>query len=218
LNFSGCANPGLDSLTAFVAKLGPTLACSWLVTPETTGGTYSKGTAVVSTASGAVYAVGEFDQNATIGGCPQLVSSGTYDRGYVAKLTSAGACTWAKQFGVGGNDTRGLTVATDAEGNVVFGGGTGGEIDFGDGETNVPNRWSAFVAKLDPSGAHVWSHLIGDLSNANENVTGVAVDRSNASPGSVVVVGDFPLDVDTGLATPLTGAGNGDVFVGKFAP
>jgi len=102
-------------------------------------------------------------------------------------------------------------VAVDASGNVVVTGDTssGGWVSGGFDTSYIGNA-NAFVAKLSPSGAHIWSTYLA--ASSNEWGEGVAVDAS----GNAVVTGytDSSGWVSGGFDTSYNG-GSYDAFVAK---
>jgi outer membrane protein assembly factor BamB len=81
----------------------------------------------------------------------------------VAKLDPSGKHVWSKCFGVGGGGSplvQDASIAVDAQGNLFLGGGFSGGLDFGGGPLmamgNIMGK-DAFLAKLDPTGAHLFS-------------------------------------------------------------
>ncbi|WP_437499514.1 hypothetical protein [Sorangium sp. So ce1099] len=117
---------------------------------------------------------------------------------------------WSKSFG-GTNYDAGLDVAADAGGNVLVVGTFGSTINFGDGPLTSPGRVDAFVAKLDPGGATLWSRAFG--GSDWDGAFSVASD----SLGNIVVVGQFSRTAAFG-ATSLASAGVYDAFVAKLDP
>jgi hypothetical protein len=66
----------------------------------------------------------------------------------VTKYNSFGAKQWTRQLGASGADTRGQSIATDANGNIFVGGYTNGGLD---GNT-LTGSWDFFVTKYDSAG------------------------------------------------------------------
>lgn len=94
---------------------------------------------------------------ATFPGVASLTSAGGID-GFVAKLTPAGAFTWAKRIGSTGTDYS-WAVDTDAAGNVYVGGSVAGTAT---GMATFTTA-GAFVVKLNSSGTTLWSQLATDI-------------------------------------------------------
>jgi hypothetical protein len=138
-----------------------------------------------------------------------LTSAGLGDV-FVAKLDANGGPLWSKRFG-DASDQAGQSVAVDSSGGVLLTGYLAGAADFGGGPLASAGAADVFVAKLDASGAHVWSKRFGDTGS--QFGTGVATDAGR----NVLVTGYFASSVDFG-AGPLTSAGGQDIFIAKFSP
>lgn len=129
------------------------------------------------------------------------------DDAWAAKLTGAGAITWGKLYG----DTKssGEGIGADATGNVFLAGDHEGKIDFGGGALDNTFGPNVYVAKLDPSGKHIWSHTYGD--SQSQHAKGLSVDGK----GHAVVVGSFSGAIDFGKGKLASGGGV-DGFVAKL--
>lgn len=109
------------------------------------------------------------------------------DRCFVAKYAASGAHLWSHRYG-GAGAMRCHAVAVDTAGSVYFTANLLGSADLGGGPLTTIglNVRDVVVAKLDPSGAHVWSRLYGS-SSSDQNAFSIAVDAL-ARP---VLVGSF---------------------------
>jgi hypothetical protein len=123
---------------------------------------------------------------------------------------NAPACTidapaWAARFGdVGSEELGGIAAADDG---VVVTGSFDGTIDFGDGPlTALDGNDDIFVAKLDASGAALWSKRFGGTSSDRSLAVTVAPD------GRIAVGGSFSGTVDFG-AGPVMSNFIDDAFV-----
>ena len=156
----------------------------------------TRGFSVATDASGNVYVAGE-----TNGSLPSNTLAGTTDS-FVAKYNSAGTWVFTKQLGVASANTSGLSVATDASGNVFVAGYTQGALD---GQTKTDTR-DFFVTKYDSTGAKQFTRLLG-VAAAHTFGLSVATDAS----GNVFVAGytDGALDSQTKTGTR-------DFFVTKY--
>ena len=109
-------------------------------------------------------------------------------------------------------------IAHDALGNIYVTGyfrGTTVDFDPGPGTANLFNSGSLdiFIAKYDAAGNYLWAQKIGGFEN--DNGSDVAVDVN----GNIYIAGSFNnfVDFDPGPGTALlNGAGNGDIFFGKY--
>ncbi|APR88264.1 Hypothetical protein A7982_13613 [Minicystis rosea] len=134
----------------------------------------------------------------------------TPDPGFETTATSEEALTslWSKQFG-DAMEQAGTAVTADPSGNVIAAGQFRGTTSFGGGNLTSAGGYDAYVAKLDGSGAHVWSKRFGNSSD--QYVKGVATDTS----GNVLVTGNFNGTIDLGTGT-LVSAGGTDIWLAKL--
>lgn len=141
-----------------------------------------------------------------LAGCVDLL--GDYKPSGCERADCAG--TWARRFG-DPDDQHASGVAVTAEGEIVVVGDVFGAIDFGGGARKSAGDADVFVAKLGPTGEHLWSARFGgpgpDYGNA------VALDGS----GDILVAGTFTGTAVFGEST-LTSLGDTDVFVAKLSP
>jgi hypothetical protein len=212
-NFLGSIDFGggaLQSTNAdvFVAKLTSSGAHLW---SQRFGGPYDDaGRAIACDPAGNVLVAGGFNGSMSIGG-NMLTSAGVEDA-FLAKLDgSSGAPVWSKRFGNAGSVTRSYGVTVDATGNVLVAGTFSGSVDFGGGVLTSAGGTDIFVAKLSPTGTHIWSRRFGDASD--QAAKSIAVDGA----GNAFVTGYFAGSVDFG-GGPLTSAGGKDIFVAKLDP
>lgn len=144
--------------------------------------------------------------NANFGG-EDLVSLGERDI-CLAKFNSDGTHLWSQRFGDSDDEgVRGL--GTDQEGNIILAGWFGGALDLGGGALISSGGDDMFLAKLDPTGGHLWSHCFGDT--ADQSIYDVSV----AQDGSIAVVGKTTGVVDFGSGL-LTGGGSFDIALARF--
>ena len=158
--------------------------------------------------NGRVLVTGGFSLTMELAGVVHESAGG--DDGFVAALDPEGGALWSKSFGSEGEELfRDLAVAND--GSVWITGAIGGPVDFGGGALDPPSLVSAFVAKLAPDGAHVFSRSFG--SKVVCLATGVAVNEAGAG----FLVGHFDGTADFGGGA-LTSAGLDDAFVTALDP
>jgi hypothetical protein len=153
-----------------------------------------------------VIVAGSFAGVIELGG-PTLASTLGRDV-FVAKLGPGGEHLWSKRFG-DSFDQECRAVATDRADNIAITGTLYGTIDFG-GDPLADMGHDLFVAKLGPSGEHLWSKRFGDTHL--QDGFGVAFD----SQGNVFVTGRYAGSVDFGGGplTPATMASR--MFVAKL--
>ncbi len=169
--------------------------------------------------SGNIYTTGSFVGTADFDpgdGTYNLTSVSSYDI-FVQKMDASGNFLWAKSFG-GTNADYGISVNTDATGNVYTSGVFMETADFDPGEGTVnftsAGYFDIFVHKMDASGNLLWVKTFGgtifDVSSS------VNIDAS----GNVYTTGYFQetVDFDPGEGTDnLTSAGFNDIFVQKIS-
>lgn len=190
---------------------------SWAI--KSGGGGSNSGTSIFVDATNNVYTTGYFSNGNLPFGLPP--ASGGYDA-YVTKHTAGGVLSWARAF-KGTSNEYGLSVCSDATGNVYVSGRFSGMVDFDPGAgtytlntTSVTND-DAFIVKLDALGSLVWAKAIGGLASA-EVAYGIAVN----STGDVYTVGGFQsgsCDFDPGPGTftmSPTNVGQDDIFISKL--
>jgi hypothetical protein len=133
----------------------------------------------------------------------------------IAESCTPGATVWAKKFG---NPTpsegagEGVAIASDSAGNVLVFGNAGPDISFGGATLSAVGSLDVVLAKLNPSGAHLWSKRFGYSAHAS--------DMAVAPDGSVWITGYFSAAgiVDFG-GGPLVGLGSEDnLYIAKFDP
>ncbi len=121
--------------------------------------------------------------------------------------------TWSLRFGQSG-EQNGYGIAADSSSNVLVVGDIAGSANFGGGALTSAGSLDAFVVKLTPGGAHVWSKIFGDA--ASQSAYAVAADGA----GNALVTGRFSGTIAFGAAAAdsHTSAGLSDAFVVKLDP
>ncbi len=140
-------------------------------------------------------------------GGPTLTTLGGGDT-FVAKLDPGGNHLWSKRFGDSTNQL-GSGIATDAAGDVVVSGYFLGTMSFGGSNLTTQGLADSYLAKLDPSGNHLWSMRGG--GPGNQSAVGVAVDLL----GNVSIIGSLTGSGSFGGPT-LTSAGGADILIVKY--
>jgi len=158
-------------------------------------------------------------------GTPRIDRQGNPSAGFIAQFDATGTPQWSLALGDGLSGDP--YVAVEASGHVLVAGAFGGELNLG-GDTfksTKPNpsapkpvvkldggrlRRDIFVAKLDASGNHVWSHSYGDEEDQIAN--GIDVDET----GRVYLLGTVAGTVNLGDG-PRTGS-NGGTLVAALHP
>jgi len=149
----------------------------------------------------------------TWGTFPGQNNSGETDA-YVRKVSPAGSVVWTRQFGSSDSE-QGKAVAVDGAGNIIVVGITDGALP-GQGSLG---RMDAFIRKLSPAGAELWTRQFG--SKNWDEASSVAVDAA----GDIIVAGYSEVPDEATVAEELAGGivlslapiGVGDAFVRKFS-
>jgi hypothetical protein len=209
MNFGGGALTGSFGSNFFAAKL------------DTGGGhlwsklfAAGKGRAVATDAvTGSFGVVGDVFGGSIDYGC-SAVSTPMGGMAVLKFHSASNTCAWSKVYA----GSTGSGVTFDDAGNMVVVGTFSGTVDFGCGAMTsaMSVNGSAFVAKLDPTGACLWSMGFGDPNNGMNSeiqLVGVALD----SAGNVFTGGYFSGALDFGTG-PTAATGQYDVFVAALTP
>jgi len=146
------------------------------------------------------------------GGFDATLGDSTGD-GFVAKLAPSGALLWSTYLG-GVSEDVATAVSTNAAGEVVVTGYTqSSNFPLLGGLDTTLGVLDAFVTKLSPSGALVWSRFLGGAGG--DLGYGVALDPSgNALVAGYTRSSDFPT---TGGFDTTLGSADGDAFLTKVS-
>ncbi|MBL7910609.1 MAG: T9SS type A sorting domain-containing protein [Bacteroidia bacterium] len=211
LNVSGTYN-------AYIGKYSSTGA--YIFAKQITGG-YSEGDDINVDASGNIYLTGsyattnDFDPSAATANLS--TSSLTQLDIFLAKYTSAGLYTFAKQIGGIGVDI-GYQVRPDALGNIYLGGVFSSTCDF-DPTATVNSLTSAgqgdlFVAKYDVSGNLTWK--TGTGGTTNDYCFGLGLDGSN----NVYITGKVQgtnIDFDPSASSALLTSASSCMYIASYS-
>jgi len=204
VDFGGGSLASAGSYDLFVVKLGSDAQHFW---SKRFGDAGLQASGVVATGPAEEIVIGgNFDGTLNFGG-GDLVEVNNVDA-YAAKLDASGTHSWSLQFGNGYTQSV-EDVVLDAAGNVYITGTFNGTLNLGGASLSSAGSSDVFVAKLSPSGAHLWSKRFG--SSATESAHALGIDGS----GNVIVSGTASGDVDFGGGV-LPAAGNLDVFLLKL--
>lgn len=200
---------------AFLVKLRPAASgeASLLLSTYLGGGGTEVGRAVDLDGAGNIYVTGPtgaFDFPAV--NAFQPAHGGGPEDGFIAKFNpQASAPLYSTYIGGAGEDVS-HGIAVDAAGNAnVAGYTTSTNLPLRNALQSVPGGGEdAFVAKLDPTGALVYSTYLGGSSD--DRGFDIAVDRA----GAAYAIG-YTQSANFPTARPFQGfAGGGDIFVAKI--
>lgn len=209
VNFGGPPLTASGTYDVFLAKLDPSGGHIWSKGFGVSG--LSQGISVAVSATGEIVIGGYVDGTIDFGGGPL---TGTEGDAFVAKFDANGTHLWSARFGNSKGQGTG-SVAFDSGHNVLVAGWSyGGSIDLGGGLFTARDM-DGWVAKFDPSGAHLWSRQIGDAISVPQDssyqfITNVAVDPSD----DVVITGVFRGTTDFG-AGPISAISQ-DMFLARY--
>ena len=166
--------------------------------------TDQNGLGVAVDSGGNVLVTGDFTGAMALGGCP--LSKGGANSLFVVKLDPSGTCFWSKNAGDAGTQ-HGQAVAVDTAGNVVVVGSLSGAMNLAGCPLQKAGSPGLVIAKLDASGACLWSKEAGGAVSGHA----LAVDAA----GNILVTGIYDSAMDWG-GCPLSKAGGTGFFVSKL--
>ncbi len=202
----GAADFGGGLMTAtdidlFGLKLDPNGNHLWSKRFDQALGSQPDVTQVAIDSAGNVAFTGYFFASIDLGG-GTLTSAGNADV-FVVKFGPGGQHLWSKRFGTTLSQ-HGTGLGFDGMGNVFVAGDVAGSIDFGGGPLVSAGGNDGFLAKLDPTGGHLWSKRYGDPQS--QGFYDIAVNNGGEVALSYLLRGT----VDFG-GGPLTSAGSVDI-------
>ncbi|WP_437611756.1 nucleotide-binding protein [Sorangium sp. So ce834] len=159
--------------------------------------------------AGGVLVAGGFHGEVDVGGAV-LTSAGLRDAFVLRLAPGDGRTLLALRAGDEGDDYA-HGIAADADGNLLVAGHFSGSIDLGGAPLVSAGLSDVFLAKLGPSGDHLWSARFGG-AEADE-AHDVAV---HGATGDVVLTGTFASTIDFGGGR-LTSAGGRDLYVARLS-
>jgi len=168
--------------------------------------------------AGNVYVTGYFSGTADFdpSAATATVTSAGNDDIFLAKYNSSGAYVWSFRLGAATLD-RGMSVCTDALGNVYITGLFQGTVDMDPGAP-IANLISGgnndiFVAKYSPAGVYIWSFRIGSTLPDQGNSIHVDANGGILLTGFISGAADFDPSATVNTQTPV---GLQDAFVAKY--
>ncbi|MCW7505581.1 SBBP repeat-containing protein [Leptospira paudalimensis] len=154
------------------------------------------GRGITSDSNGNIYATGFTDSS--LDGQP---ITGTRDM-LIVKYNDAGVKQWTRLLGVAGQQTLGISITSDSNGNVYSTGNAYGNLD---GQTIVGSP-DLFVVKYNANGIKQWTKLLG-VAGAATYAKGITSD----SNGNIYITGFTYGNLDGQVKT-----GGADTFVVKY--
>jgi len=185
---------------------------NWLWAKSAGGANGDAGYGISTDASGNILVTGYFEGYSITFGTTTITGAG-YSDVFVVKHDASGNVQWAKSAG-GTGDDMGLSISTDASGNVlVTGYFASPSITFGTTTlTNANTNGTAdiFVVKYDASGNVLWAKSAGGTGDD------MGLSISTDASGNVLATGRFAGSSITFGTTTLSNAGSTDIFVVKY--
>ena len=184
---------GVNQSDAFVAKFDAEGGHVWAVRFGV-----ANTIATASMPNGDVVALFDTGPGASVGG-DVLPNAGGVDVALARLDGDTGGHIWSESWGNAGTDAA-IALAVDATGNIAIAGSyRDGTLDLGGATLPRATDPTAFVAKFDADGDHVWSH---GLAGTSGTVSTRAV--AFAPSGTLVVAGRFTGIADLGKAAYYT--------------
>jgi len=154
-----------------------------------------------------------FFQDSLLLGNQTLVSQGERDI-FVAKFSPEGQLLWAQQAGAEGN-SRGISIATDADNAVVVSGFFDLAIQFSDSLVFTANTSDndVFVAKYDADGSLLWAKKAGGVFD--DRTSDLVIDAENNSYLTGNFAGRLTLDSTFEI---LSNGNNDNFYLLSYAP
>ena len=200
------------SPTIFLAKLSNTGAWSWAARNTGTGITSTASMSLAATSDGGAIVSGTFANNSITFGSTTLPLTGVRSA-FVAKISSAGAWSWAAGSTGTGQLTGGLVnvLATSDGGAVITSNFSNAAITFGSTTLSLTGTVNLFVAKVSNTGAWSWA-----VANTGTGDVNSALVRGTTD-GNFIIGGQFAVNSITIGSTTLPLTGGGSIFVAKIS-
>jgi hypothetical protein len=171
------------------------------------------GNSVATDVSGNILVTGYFSSPSITFGTITLINANPPNSDiFLVKYDAGGNVLWAKSAG-GSNWDHGISVSTDASGNVLVTGYFASSlISFGTTTLTTASTgiFDIFLVKYDAGGNVLWAKSGG--GSASDEGNSVATDAN----GNVLVTGYFASSTINFGTTTLTNAGNNDFFLVKY--
>jgi hypothetical protein len=174
----------------FLTKYNADSSYGWTKTfRSTSGGVQSNG--VTTDANGNIYMTGFFSGTVLfdgIGGSNSQTSS--HSSTFVAKYNANGSYGWAKIFDTTEGSANGVSVTTDANGNIYVTSNFDNTVVFdgvGGSDSQTSNGNTVSLTKYNANGSYGWTKIFGNIGYSNINSTSVAADIH----GGIYVTGKF---------------------------
>jgi hypothetical protein len=160
--------------------------------------------------AGELALAGSFTEGFSFGpACPTLNHAGSED-GFVAKLSTMGACVWSQRFG-DLTSQQATAVSMNSAGEVFLGGNYQGSVTFGGNTHSSLGGFDFFVVKFDAQGVAQWSRGFGGTQD--QTLTNLVLEPV----GNLVLAGNFLGSLKLGEDPLLGGPRTRNMFVAKLS-
>lgn len=141
--------------------------------------------------------------------------------GSVTMRAQGVALDWVKQMNSSNaNNTMGMAITHDDDGNVYTTGSFSGTVDFdpgpGTASMTAEGLTDIFVTKMDGAGNLIWAKRMGSPTNETEQGVTIAVDGQGNVYTAGVYGGNADMDPGTGTSFLIFSGGWSDAFVSKL--
>jgi len=205
IDFGGGPLANAGGYDVVVARFSPSGTHLWSTSFGGTGHDY--GTGIAHQSGGDVVISGHFEASINLG--PGYTSLGSSDV-FLARFDDGGGLIWSQAFGSIETD-YGAEIAIDADDNVIFTTWGYGALDLGGGMLPLLGNLDMFLAKLDASGAHIWSKTVG--GNSADHPKDVGIDAA----GDITLTAYCVNQPDFG-GGPILSNGGYDTYLARFDP
>jgi hypothetical protein len=202
-NFGGTDLTATGSSDGFIAKYNSSGVWQWDLAVGGNGQQVAY--SIATDGAGNVYATGYFGTEVTFPGVSPVASTGGLDL-FIAKFNSAGVVQWTQKKG-GTGDDLGITIASDASGNLALGGAFHDTVNLGGSALVSAGGYDGFLARYTTAGAHQWSLRFGSAAET-ELAAGVRLN----SVSKVFMCATSEADV-----TGAPGYGEPDILIAKYS-
>lgn len=182
----------------------------WAKSADGHNSSYDEGSSCATDTAGNVFVTGYFSSPTMTFGSYTLTNAGSSYNVFLAKYDANGNVLWAKSAGGSGAD-QGISVCTDAAGNVFLTGGfQSPTITFGTYTLTNTSIGNMFLVKYNSNGNVLWAKCTGGSGN------GCGFFVSTDATGNVFVVGDFGSPSVTFDSYSINSVGSYDAFIAKY--
>lgn len=207
---NGILLESVGSHDIFVAKYTPAGRLVWAKRAGGRGG--DKVHSIALDGLGNIFLGGEFEDTCYFEGIRKVTRIPDINNMFIAKYDTSGNVQWVRNIDISDTlQTRGYSVACDAQGNVYSCGGTKGNTYYENNFLfNSAGDYDAMVVKFNANGDFVWARRMGGPES--DKAYGILSDNN----GYIYVTGYFVGLAEFGPGVSINGRGGTDIFLAKF--